>query len=87
MDELTRLQLLTEAVMEFRTQLRNGFEVDNFGQMILEIVQQANDQHLSELVIEAYNQRNTNFGLVSIEILTEAMNYMHDKIDQLQKHQ
>jgi hypothetical protein len=84
MDELTRLQLLTEAVMEFRTMLRNGLEVDEFGQMVLEIVQQANDRHLLELVQEAYEQRQKSFS--AIEILTEAMNYMHNKIDQLQKH-
>ncbi|WP_458412933.1 hypothetical protein ACNQFZ_19300 [Schinkia sp. CFF1] len=86
MDELTRLQLLTEAIMEYRTQFRNGREVDQFGQMIIGIVEQANDPHLLELVQEAYNQRNQSFGLSSVEILTEAMNYMHDKIDQLQKN-
>lgn len=84
MDELTRLQLLTEAVMEFRTLLRNGMEVDEIGQMILEVVQQGNDRHLLELVQEAYAQREKSFA--AIEILTEAMSYMHDKIDQLQKN-
>lgn len=84
MDELTRLQLLTEAVMEFRTLLRNGMEVDEFGQMVLEIVQQANDRQLLELVQEAYAGRQKSFA--AIEILTEAMSYMHDKIDRLQKN-
>lgn len=83
MDELTRLQLLTEVVMEFRTLLRNGMEVDEFGQMVLEIVQQANDRHLLELVQEACAQRQKSFA--AIEILTEAMSYMHGKIDQLPK--
>ncbi|HHY73477.1 MAG TPA: hypothetical protein GX497_09680 [Bacillus bacterium] len=82
MDELTRLQLLTEAVMEFRTLLRNGMKVDEFGQMVLEIVQNANDPHLLELVQAAYTQRKNSFS--AIEILSEAMNYMHNKIDKLQ---
>lgn len=84
MDELTRLQLLTEAVMEFRTQLRNDFEVDNFGQMVVEIVRKSNDSHLIELVEEAYKQRNNSKA--AIDILTEAMSYMHDKIDQQQRN-
>lgn len=84
MDELTRLQLLTEAIMEFRTLLRNGMEVEEIGQMVLEVIQQGNDKHLLELVQEAYAQRDKSFA--AIEILTEAMNYMHDKIDQLQKN-
>lgn len=82
MDELTKIQLITEAVLEFRTQIKNGFEVDNFGQVVLEIVQTSNDHHVIEIVQEAYKQRHNS--LAAIEILTEAMSYLHEKIDQMQ---
>ncbi|WP_017755352.1 hypothetical protein [Calidifontibacillus oryziterrae] len=82
MDELMRLQLLTEAVLEFKTQIKNDFEVDKMGEMVLEIVEQANDPQLLEFVEHAYDQRHNRN--VAIDILNEALSYMHTKIDQLQ---
>ncbi|NSL51014.1 hypothetical protein [Calidifontibacillus erzurumensis] len=83
MDELTKLQLLTEAVLEFRTQLRNANDVNELGQMVLDIMKQAKDRQLIELVQEAYEQRENRQN--AIHILTEAITYLHGKIDQLQK--
>lgn len=83
MDELTRLQLITEAVMEFRTQLKNDFKVDEIGQMVIEIIEKSNDSQLLQFVQEAYTQRKNREA--AIDILTEAMSYMHEKIDQMQK--
>ncbi|WP_374724375.1 hypothetical protein [Calidifontibacillus erzurumensis] len=83
MDELTKLQLLTEAVLEFRTQLRNANDVNELGQMVLDIMKQAKDRQLIELVQEAYEQRENRQN--AIQILTEAITYLHGKIDQLQK--
>ncbi|WP_102346471.1 hypothetical protein [Bacillus sp. Marseille-P3661] len=81
MDELTRLQLITEAVMEFKTQLKNDFEVDQMGEMVMEIIENAQDHQLYELVKQAYVQRHNR--QVAIDILNEAMSYMHSRIEQL----
>lgn len=83
MDELMRLQLLTEAVLEFKTQIKNDFEVDRIGEIVLEIVQQSNDPQLLEFVEQAYEQRHNRHA--AIDILNETMSYMHAKIDQYQK--
>lgn len=82
MDEMTRLQLLTEAVLEFRTHINSDLKVESIGKMVIDIVQNANDPQLLELVQTAYKQRENR--QVAYDILNEAMSYMYEKIDRLQ---
>lgn len=83
MDEYTRIQLVAEVVLEFQTQLKNDFEVDKIGSMVLEIVQSFQDLKLYEIVREAYEKREE--PKEAILLLKDALAYLHKKLDGLEQ--
>lgn len=80
MDRVKRLQMVTEVVLEFRTQLKNDMNVDEIGSVILDIVREFQDLQLYELMREAYNQRQS--PQMAIDCLNEAISYLYNKIDE-----
>ncbi|OEH92833.1 hypothetical protein [Bacillus solimangrovi] len=81
MGEQQRWQLLGEVVLEFQTQLKNDFETERIGQLVLDVVRDSKDDTLISLVEEAYNQLPNN--IAAIECLNEAKAYVYRKIDEI----
>jgi 6-pyruvoyl-tetrahydropterin synthase len=79
--DLERLQVLTEIVSEFRFAILNDNEPEKTGRLVLEVVQEARDDKLQDMVLNAYlklTDRET-----AIRYLNEARDYLYEKIDVL----
>ena len=79
--DLERLQVLTEIVSEFRFAILNDNEPEKTGRLVLEVVQEARDDKLQDMVLNAYlklTDRET-----AIRYLNEARDYLYEKINVL----
>ncbi len=81
MNQLERLQILTEVIGEFRTAILIDEEPENVGRMVLEVIQETGDPKLADLVLNAYLKLADRE--LSVHYLDEAIAIMHDRIDQL----
>jgi hypothetical protein len=78
---LERLQIITEIIGEFRTAILIDQEPEKVGRLVLEVIQEAGDTTLADLVLNAY-MKLANREL-AVSSLDEAIQHMHDKIDTL----
>ncbi|WLR52969.1 hypothetical protein LC040_08825 [Bacillus tianshenii] len=85
MNELQRLQLVAEAVLEFKTQIKNDFEVEKVGRLVLDIVRGMQDEQLTALVEEAYQQLPDYTA--ATQCLSEAQSYIDRRLDGLMTSQ
>lgn len=81
MNQLERLQIITEIVSEFRTAILLDQEPEKVGRMVLELIQEAGDTHLADMVLNAYMKlANREWAVKQLE---EAIQRLHDQIDNL----
>ena len=78
---LERLQIITEIISEFRTAILIDQEPEKVGRLVLEVIQEAGDTKLADLVLNAY-MKLANREL-AVSTLDEAIQHMHAKIDTL----
>lgn len=81
MNNLERLQVLTEIIREFKTAILNEIEPEKTGSLILEIIQESGDAELADYVLQAYLRLSQ--PTTAVEYLDEATKYLHNKIDQI----
>jgi hypothetical protein len=78
-DQLHRLQVITEIIGEFRTAILLDQEPEKMGRMVLEVIQEAGDTHLADSVLNAYMKLANRESAVSY--LDEAIKRLHGQID------
>ncbi|MBM7643916.1 hypothetical protein JOD45_000107 [Scopulibacillus daqui] len=83
MNELERLQILTEIIREFKTAILMDQEPDKVGRLVLEVIQGAGDTSLGDQVLSAYMRLSDPEQAVSY--LDHATKYLHEKIDHVQQ--
>ncbi|GGH86097.1 hypothetical protein JOD43_000681 [Pullulanibacillus pueri] len=81
MGNLERLQILTEIVSEFKTAILMDKEPDKTGRLVLEVIQEAGDDELSDFVLNAYLKLVN--PQTAVQYLDKARDYLYSKIDQL----
>ncbi|WEG11973.1 hypothetical protein PU629_17865 [Pullulanibacillus sp. KACC 23026] len=81
MDQLHRLQVITEIIGEFRTAILLDNEPEQMGRMVLEVIQEVGDPPLADSVLNAYMKLANRESAVSY--LDEAIKRLHDQIDVL----
>lgn len=81
MDALTRLQMLTEVVTEFKTALLSGRQPDQIGRMVVDIANDSEDGILYDHVLNAYLKMSNEKA--AVEALDEATRHLHEEIDKL----
>lgn len=79
MDELTRLQMLTEVVTEFKTALLSDREAGQIGRMVLDIANDADDGILFDKVQTAFLKMSDKKA--AVEVLNQAISHLHEEID------
>ena len=78
---LERLQILTEIVSEFKTAILMDNQPEKIGRLVLEVIQEAGDNELSDFVLNAYLKYSN--PETAIKYLDDARDYLYNKIDRL----
>lgn len=81
MNQLERLQIITEIIGEFRTAILIDQEPEKVGRMVLEVIQETGDTNLADLVLNAYLKLSNRE--LAVSSLDEAIKLMHQRIDEL----
>lgn len=81
MNQLERLQIITEVIGEFRTAILLDQEPEKVGRMVLEVIQETGDTNLADLVLDAFLKLSDRE--LAVSKLDEAIKWMHERIDQL----
>ncbi|GGE50049.1 hypothetical protein GCM10011391_31020 [Pullulanibacillus camelliae] len=81
MSNLERLQILTEIIGEFKTAILMDREPDKTGRLVLEVIQEAGDDALSDFVLNAYLKLTNE--QTAVQYLDDARDYLYEKIDRL----
>jgi len=79
--DLERLQILTEIIGEFKTAILMDREPEKTGGLVLEAIQEAGDDTLSDFVLNAYLKLAND--RVAVQYLDGARDYLFEKIDLL----
>lgn len=79
--DLERLQILTEIIGEFKTAILMDREPEKTGGLVLEVIQEAGDDTLSDFVLNAYLKLAND--QVAVHYLDGARDYLFEKIDLL----
>lgn len=81
MDQLERLQIITEIISEFRTAILIDQEPEKVGRLVLEVIQETGDTNLANLILNAYMKLSNRE--LAVSSLDEAIKIMHERIDSL----
>lgn len=87
MDKLTRLQILTEMVREYKTAILMDREKEAIGNEVLDIINMAGDSILYDKVWNAKLKLAKGLSKEAIDHLDEATKYLHGEIDLLYNHE
>lgn len=80
MDTLTRLQMLTEVVTEFKTALLNDQQPDQIGRFVLDIANDSDDGILYDLVLNAYLKMGDEKS--AVQSLDKAIHHLYQRIEE-----
>lgn len=83
MDQLTRLQVLTEMVREFKTAILMNRDKVNIGNEVLEIINASGDTILYDKVWNARLKMFKGLQKEAVDHLDDATKYLHNEIDLL----